>query len=227
MQKQKGISTLIGIIIIIAVAVVAFGGVFGYQYLIQQKGEPAIIESNQNIVGNDRDAHGCIGSAGYTWCEVKQKCLRTWEEACVVDQIAGWKTYRNDEYGFEYPISGNVKTGYDWAPEFWPPQVIIFPINEDIVRACPISNGGYYNQLASSRKFVEIDGFGNPVTLYKLSYNGTKSGSLRYCYVVKSTRTENYIVYFEFTSTTDVDHNLEKDVDALTQKIISTFKFTK
>lgn len=34
------------------------------------------------IVGNDRDEHGCIGSAGYTWCEAKQKCLRTWEEAC-------------------------------------------------------------------------------------------------------------------------------------------------
>lgn len=35
-----------------------------------------------NIVGNDRDAHGCIGSAGYSWCELKQKCLRVWEEKC-------------------------------------------------------------------------------------------------------------------------------------------------
>lgn len=33
--------------------------------------------------GSDRDAHGCIGSAGYTWCDAKQKCLRTWEENCV------------------------------------------------------------------------------------------------------------------------------------------------
>lgn len=33
-------------------------------------------------VGCDRDAHGCIGSAGYTWCAVKNRCLRTWEEAC-------------------------------------------------------------------------------------------------------------------------------------------------
>ncbi|MDD4287173.1 MAG: hypothetical protein PHO20_01905 [Candidatus Peribacteraceae bacterium] len=32
--------------------------------------------------GADRDAHGCIPSAGYTWCEPKQKCLRAWEEAC-------------------------------------------------------------------------------------------------------------------------------------------------
>jgi len=35
------------------------------------------------LVGNDRDEHGCIGSAGYTWCEEKQKCLRTWEENCT------------------------------------------------------------------------------------------------------------------------------------------------
>lgn len=34
------------------------------------------------IVGGDKDEHGCIGSAGYTWCEAKQKCLRIWEENC-------------------------------------------------------------------------------------------------------------------------------------------------
>ena len=36
-----------------------------------------------NIVGGDKDEHGCIGSAGYSWCEAKQKCLRVWEEACT------------------------------------------------------------------------------------------------------------------------------------------------
>jgi hypothetical protein len=34
------------------------------------------------LVGADRDEHGCIGSAGYSWCEPKNKCLRVWEEAC-------------------------------------------------------------------------------------------------------------------------------------------------
>jgi hypothetical protein len=37
-------------------------------------------------VGGDRDEHGCIGSAGYSWCAVKNKCLRTWEENCGKDQ---------------------------------------------------------------------------------------------------------------------------------------------
>ncbi|MFA5831736.1 MAG: hypothetical protein WC878_07985 [Candidatus Paceibacterota bacterium] len=34
------------------------------------------------VVGGDSDIHGCKGSAGYSWCELKQKCLRTWEEPC-------------------------------------------------------------------------------------------------------------------------------------------------
>jgi len=35
------------------------------------------------IVGNDSDVHGCIASAGYSWCGLKQKCLRSWEENCT------------------------------------------------------------------------------------------------------------------------------------------------
>lgn len=38
--------------------------------------------------GSDRDSHGCIGSAGYTWCEAKQKCLRTWEEPCTAESAS-------------------------------------------------------------------------------------------------------------------------------------------
>ena len=36
----------------------------------------------KSIVGGDKDIHGCIGSAGYSWCAVKNKCLRVWEEKC-------------------------------------------------------------------------------------------------------------------------------------------------
>jgi hypothetical protein len=41
----------------------------------------------QAIVGGDKDVHGCIGSAGYTWCQAKQKCLRTWEEKCEITNL--------------------------------------------------------------------------------------------------------------------------------------------
>jgi hypothetical protein len=32
------------------------------------------------VVGADADAHGCKGSAGYTWSELKQNCIRIFED---------------------------------------------------------------------------------------------------------------------------------------------------
>jgi hypothetical protein len=37
------------------------------------------------MVGDDRDAHGCKGSAGYLWCAALRKCHRPWEESCPSD----------------------------------------------------------------------------------------------------------------------------------------------
>lgn len=31
------------------------------------------------IVGNDRDEHGCLSSAGYTWSYALHDCVRVWE----------------------------------------------------------------------------------------------------------------------------------------------------
>lgn len=43
------------------------------------------ISDDDYIVGADRDEHGCIASAGYSWCEPKAKCLRIWEEECILE----------------------------------------------------------------------------------------------------------------------------------------------
>jgi putative hemolysin len=53
------------------------------------------VNNKQNIVGNDRDEHGCIGSAGYSWCDEKQKCLRIWEEPCDSNKIVDATTTVN------------------------------------------------------------------------------------------------------------------------------------
>ena len=39
-------------------------------------------EPDQPMPGSDRDEHGCIPSAGYSWCESKQMCIRPWETPC-------------------------------------------------------------------------------------------------------------------------------------------------
>jgi len=39
--------------------------------------------SKPRLVGADRDAHGCIGSAGYSWSEELGQCIRPWEHKNV------------------------------------------------------------------------------------------------------------------------------------------------
>lgn len=46
--------------------------------------------------GSDRDAHGCIGSAGYAWCAHTQQCERPWELAASAgfeNSAAGFDAY--------------------------------------------------------------------------------------------------------------------------------------
>ena len=47
-------------------------------------GNEATVEE-ELIIGGDKDKGGCLIGAGYSWCEVKQKCLRVWEEPCAGD----------------------------------------------------------------------------------------------------------------------------------------------
>lgn len=89
--------------IVAGVLVVGGGGYWWYQSQTPQ------------LIGGQKDEHGCLGPAGYSWCEAKQKCLRVWEEKCEAtstaqtsdSQTAAWKTYKNEKYGFEilYPAS--------------------------------------------------------------------------------------------------------------------------
>ena len=61
--------------IIIVVLIIAVLGAVGF----------VVFRNNtvtNDLVGGDKDEHGCIGSAGYSWCEAKNKCLRVWEEKC-------------------------------------------------------------------------------------------------------------------------------------------------
>ncbi|WP_175813222.1 hypothetical protein [Burkholderia contaminans] len=44
--------------------------------------------------GSDRDSHGCIPSAGYSWCEQTQQCERPWE-------LAKQKGFANSALAYE------------------------------------------------------------------------------------------------------------------------------
>lgn len=33
------------------------------------------------VIGGQRDEHGCLGAAGYSWNETEKECVREWEKA--------------------------------------------------------------------------------------------------------------------------------------------------
>lgn len=79
-NTQKG-SVLSIVEIIVVVILVVVGGVYYFN-----TPAPAVkVDDSTNLpepqlIGNDKDEHGCIPSAGYLWSEVKQACVRPWEE---------------------------------------------------------------------------------------------------------------------------------------------------
>ena len=56
-----------------SLAIIVVIGGFAY-FFMYSPAEPTI--------GGQTDEHDCLIGAGYSWCETKQKCLRTWEELC-------------------------------------------------------------------------------------------------------------------------------------------------
>lgn len=46
------------------------------------------------MTGADRDAHGCIGSAGYVWSSLKNECIRSFELADYVEVKDGSATFK-------------------------------------------------------------------------------------------------------------------------------------
>jgi len=126
-------------IIIVVATVLVFLGVFALGgYFAQKTGSGSVENSDKEVsppaqlLGGDRDVHGCIGSAGYSWCEVKQKCLRIWEEKCESEAVVAPVTkipvspsvnlaaYKNPEYGisFDYPAKYKNTLPSEYLPIF-------------------------------------------------------------------------------------------------------------
>ncbi len=70
------------------------GVFFLFSVIVKQKNT---IEMQEQIIGGDTDEGGCLIGAGYSWCEVKQKCLRVWEEPCEAEPEIEPEVVQTDE----------------------------------------------------------------------------------------------------------------------------------
>jgi hypothetical protein len=97
--------------------------------------------TNQNqqsrLIGGDKDAGGCLIGAGYSWCQVKYKCLRVWEEKCEAENIA--------------TTSNNIGTTSEKNPISVKP--VINSSSTQSIKSCAQMKGVWY----SSEKVCEVN----------------------------------------------------------------------
>lgn len=53
----------------------------------EKKSETAGETEKTAMAGNDKDEHGCLPSAGYTWSEVQKDCIRLWEKGVRMTSV--------------------------------------------------------------------------------------------------------------------------------------------
>jgi len=71
-------------------------------------GQPA-----SDHLGGDKDSHGCLIAAGYSWCSQKEKCLREWEEPCT--QEKAFEVLTNLKKETDISFCGIGKTTFKWT----------------------------------------------------------------------------------------------------------------
>ena len=65
--------------------------------------------SMKGLVGADRDDHGCIASAGYTWSYALHDCIRVWEQGHILSyggQTAGLVFSADSVYAEVFCLDG-------------------------------------------------------------------------------------------------------------------------
>ncbi|QWT86363.1 MULTISPECIES: hypothetical protein [Chryseobacterium] len=45
------------------------------------------------VLGGDRDVHGCIGSAGYTYSQLRNNCIQTFNQKIKLKEVNSDKSY--------------------------------------------------------------------------------------------------------------------------------------
>jgi len=81
MNKRNYITAVLAVIVVLSLIV---AGSYAYRQLGKSE-KKENQDSGDELIGGQKDEHGCLVAAGYSWCEVKKKCLRTWEESCNVE----------------------------------------------------------------------------------------------------------------------------------------------
>lgn len=151
-RKTYLIWIALGILVLLTV------GVAGYS-LGAKNLENKTSLTTTSLIGGDKDEHGCLIGAGYTWCEEKNKCLRTWEEPCEVTESASaveedLRAYTSEDakISFVYPADWTINEQYEGVTSNF------IDINSD--------------SMSIRIEYGEIGGRGGPCVKRMITYKG-------------------------------------------------------
>lgn len=65
--------------------IILLSAMFLGSFVFAQKSTPAL--------GGDRDVHGCIGSAGYTYSQLRNNCIQTFNQKIKLKEVNSDKSY--------------------------------------------------------------------------------------------------------------------------------------
>ena len=120
--------TILIVSIFLIVLIICAGGV--YYFVLNDNNKNS--ESNNQILGGDKDSHGCIGSTGYTWNETKQECVREWEEvmkdACIAIGCPEESIYAGSKISDKY-----YECKCRWAKNVISENLICFSSDENAI----------------------------------------------------------------------------------------------
>lgn len=169
LETNKGFAPVLVLLIVLGIIVVGGGAYYA------GKGSTPVPVQNpdttppNNIVGGDKDEHGCIGSAGYSWCEVKNKCLRTWEEKCenstpivdsdTIEKANGIIKTVYSKSGKNYIDIDYIELNPNWAPGGMSGSA--YQNNNPKIRTFEISSSAKFVAGSPATNFVTFSQFQN------------------------------------------------------------------
>ncbi|WP_027380764.1 hypothetical protein [Chryseobacterium daeguense] len=68
----------------------------------------------RGLPGGDKDVHGCRGSAGYTYSQLKNTCVRLFEQKIQLEEVSSDKSYTS---GTAVIFSKNMKRAEIFIPD--------------------------------------------------------------------------------------------------------------
>ena len=133
--------------------------------------EPAAVP--ERLIGGDQDEHGCLGPAGYSWCEAKQKCLRLFEEFCP-DQAADLAADLGSAVGLTLVPAGEAR--FNWTVNYEAAKTASEEISgvayeaDGATSEQALAGETYLNSLAAPDQYNQADGPEGALRGYQIDY---------------------------------------------------------